>query len=189
MIIPRFNHLPRCRSSCICIEKDISAAIYYSELFDSVKNNQVGTIIISHVNYRSGRTIDLDVLDQFCIKNDILLIVDATQSIRLLPLYLSDSPGFILLASCYKWLCGSYGLGIRYVSPFAQQLMQRNNHAGQKPCNGENYVKISHYNSDGLIRLKSALEHYEQQPIGIVYDHVKKLLKQMLATRIKRRIN
>jgi selenocysteine lyase/cysteine desulfurase len=145
-----------------------------------VKESGAEVLIISHVNYRSGLQVDLEILDRFCSENKVLLIVDGTQSTGLVPLSLNKSAGYILLASCYKWLGAGYGLGIRYVPPAAHHLLHEKQHPTQRNFASDEGPEISHYNFDALVRLKAALHHYEEQNIGAVYDHVQHLIRHLV---------
>ncbi|MEO0999961.1 MAG: aminotransferase class V-fold PLP-dependent enzyme, partial [Pseudomonadota bacterium] len=78
-----------------------------------------GAIVISHVQFRSGRAYDLAALGAAARAAGALLIVDATQSLGAVPVRVAGGP-HILMASGYKWLCAGYGVGAVYVSPELQ---------------------------------------------------------------------
>lgn len=80
---------------------------------------QTRLIVISHVLWNTGQVLPLQSLIQACrLKNpDALLLVDAAQSVGVLPLNLTE-----LKVDCYaftghKWWCGPDGLGGLYIRP------------------------------------------------------------------------
>lgn len=68
---------------------------------------ETAAIVISHVQYQTGRRYDLAALRE--IAGARLLIVDATQSLGAVPV--EGKHADLLTASHYKWLCAGYGAG------------------------------------------------------------------------------
>ena len=74
-------------------------------------------VAVSHVQFRTGRRLDLAALGRMARAAGALLIVDATQSLGAQRI---DAPGWgisVLAASHYKWLCAGYGAGTAYLAP------------------------------------------------------------------------
>ncbi|MCB0323537.1 MAG: aminotransferase class V-fold PLP-dependent enzyme [Bdellovibrionales bacterium] len=74
-------------------------------------------LAISHVQYTSGFTSDLELLGAFCREQQIDLVVDAAQSLGVLPLYPARWNVAAVAASGWKWLLGPLGVGILYAAP------------------------------------------------------------------------
>ena len=76
-------------------------------------------VVVSHVLWNTGQVLPLAALVQACrqINPEVLVVVDAAQSVGVLPLNLD-----VLDVDCYaftghKWWCGPEGLGALYVNP------------------------------------------------------------------------
>ena len=88
--------------------------------FEDLKNNtteRTKVIAISHVQFASGYAADLKKLGDFCRDRKIDLVVDAAQSLGVLPVYPEDYGISAIIASSWKWLLSSRGSGIFYTSP------------------------------------------------------------------------
>ncbi|MEM7454019.1 MAG: aminotransferase class V-fold PLP-dependent enzyme [Planctomycetota bacterium] len=81
-------------------------------------------IAISHVQFTSGFTADLERLGSFCREKGIDLVVDAAQSLGCLPVH-PEKWGVSALASAgWKWLMGPVGTGVMYSSPAFREKIQ-----------------------------------------------------------------
>ena len=74
-------------------------------------------IALSHVQFTSGYTADLEALGALCKERGIDLVIDAAQSLGCLPVY-PEQWGVSAVASAgWKWLLGPVGTGVMYTSP------------------------------------------------------------------------
>ncbi len=74
-------------------------------------------IALSHVQFTSGFTADLEELGALCQQRGIDLVIDAAQSLGCLPVY-PEQWGIAAVASAgWKWLLGPVGTGVMYTSP------------------------------------------------------------------------
>lgn len=69
---------------------------------------------VSSVQYARGMRMDLERISSFCRANDILLCVDAIQSLGALPFDLQRTPADFVMADGHKWMLGPEGLGVFY---------------------------------------------------------------------------
>jgi selenocysteine lyase/cysteine desulfurase len=69
---------------------------------------------ISHVFYNSGYRVDLDEVSQLCSENDVLLHVDAAQSLGAFKIDVKTSAIDFLSAPGFKWLLSPIGTGLFY---------------------------------------------------------------------------
>ena len=74
-----------------------------------------GALTVGHVQFRTGRRLDLQALGALCREAGALLIVDATQSLGAGPV--DAGPADVLVASGDKWLCAGYGAAAVHLSP------------------------------------------------------------------------
>ena len=72
-------------------------------------------LALSSVDFATGFTADLPAIGAFCREHGLLLIVDAIQSLGVLPLDVKRCGIHALAAGAHKWLCGPQGIGVLYV--------------------------------------------------------------------------
>ncbi len=73
-------------------------------------------VALSHVQFTSGYAADLEKLGAFCRERGIDLVVDAAQSLGVLPVYPEQWGVAAVAASGWKWLLGPVGTGLLYTS-------------------------------------------------------------------------
>lgn len=71
---------------------------------------------LSSVDYASGYAADLPEIGELCRKHQVILAVDAIQSLGVLPLDVRAAGIQLLAAGGHKWLCGPLGSGLLYVA-------------------------------------------------------------------------
>jgi selenocysteine lyase/cysteine desulfurase len=74
-------------------------------------------VTISQAQFASGYAADLEALGAFCGERNIDLVVDAAQSVGVLPLYPEACGIAAMAASTWKWLLGPRGAGVMYTRP------------------------------------------------------------------------
>lgn len=94
-------------------------------LLEDVEKNvddQTVAITISHVEYANGFRHDLKSIAQIAHEHNTFLVVDAIQSLGVIPTDVNKEGVDFLTASCYKWLLGPAGTGYLYVR---KELIER----------------------------------------------------------------
>ncbi|MBD2568068.1 aminotransferase class V-fold PLP-dependent enzyme [Anabaena lutea] len=81
-------------------------------------------VVLSHVLWNTGQVLPLDKIVEICRNNNSLLLVDAAQSVGVLPLNLTDLGVDFYAFTGHKWLCGPAGVGGLYVRPEARESLQ-----------------------------------------------------------------
>ncbi len=81
-------------------------------------------IAMSHVQYSSGYLADIKTIGEYCSDNNIIFIVDATQSFGCVPLDLQELKIDVLSASTYKWVCAGHGAGFVYINQELQSKIK-----------------------------------------------------------------
>lgn len=74
-------------------------------------------LIISHVLWNTGQVLPLESIIDLCHQHHVRVLVDAAQSVGMLPLDLSRYPVDFYAFTGHKWWCGPAGLGGLYVRP------------------------------------------------------------------------
>jgi selenocysteine lyase/cysteine desulfurase len=78
-------------------------------------------LALSHVCYFNGFTSNLRAISEIAKDKDILLVIDATQSLGALKIDLDKIEIDFLAANSYKWLLGPFGTTLLYIKePFDQ---------------------------------------------------------------------
>ena len=81
-------------------------------------------VILSHVFWNTGQVLPLDKIVEICRANNSLVLVDAAQSVGLLPLNLTELGADFYAFTGHKWLCGPAGVGGLFVRPEAREKLQ-----------------------------------------------------------------
>jgi selenocysteine lyase/cysteine desulfurase len=72
-------------------------------------------LALSSVDFATGFAADLPAIGSICREHDLLLVVDAIQSLGVLPLDVKRCGIHALAAGAHKWLCGPQGIGVLYI--------------------------------------------------------------------------
>jgi selenocysteine lyase/cysteine desulfurase len=78
-------------------------------------NDKTVAVAISHVEYVNGFRFDLREASRIAHEHGAFLIVDAIQSVGVLPVDVKRDDVDFLTAGCYKWMLGPTGIGYLYV--------------------------------------------------------------------------
>ncbi len=82
---------------------------------EKLVDNKTAAISISHVEYGTGQRFDLRWLSELAHSHGALLIVDATQSVGLIPTDVDREGVDVLVAAGYKGMLGPFGVAVLYV--------------------------------------------------------------------------
>lgn len=74
-------------------------------------------VAVDHVNFATGRRLDLDAIGSRCRAVGAAFVVDASQSVGALPLDAVRCRAAVVAVAGYKWLLSPYGTGVTYVHP------------------------------------------------------------------------
>jgi cysteine desulfurase / selenocysteine lyase len=106
---------------------------------------------ISHVQFDSGKRIDLIDLGKFLKNRDILFVVDTTQSLGGMPLT-DEELQYIDVVACssYKWMLGPYGHAFGVFSEKAQNLIHHKTANWILSPNSRNVYGLLDYTTDTI---------------------------------------
>jgi selenocysteine lyase/cysteine desulfurase len=76
-------------------------------------------VSVSHVEFLNGYRHDMVALGQLCAERNILLAIDATQSLGVLPVDALAWQADVVAAHGYKWMMAMHGIAVLYVSELA----------------------------------------------------------------------
>ena len=84
--------------------------------FSQLVDENTKALCVCHVDMGSGYRHDLEMLGNFCRKQNILFAVDATQSAGAMQIDVQRMKIDFLTASSYKWLQNILGVGFAYIN-------------------------------------------------------------------------
>ncbi|MEZ5017143.1 MAG: aminotransferase class V-fold PLP-dependent enzyme [Flavipsychrobacter sp.] len=150
---------------------------------------QVDILAISHVQWMSGFKVDLKELGTWCKENDVLFIVDATQSLGAIEIDLGEMNVDVLISSNYKWMNAGFGTGVMYMN---RSFIERYTPA----VGGHNSYVLSegkwiyqpsvrsfepgHPNMYGFSVLHAAIKHKLEMGVSKIEEDNKALTQQLL---------
>jgi kynureninase len=74
-------------------------------------------VCVSHATFRTGALLDVAPIVRRAHEVGALVVLDACQSVGVVPLDVAESGVDFLLGGAHKWLCGSYESAFLYVRP------------------------------------------------------------------------
>ena len=86
------------------------------DAIDKCIDGRTRIVTVSSVAFHNGFTADLEAIGDLCARRNVLLCVDAIQSLGVLPLDVRRSKIAFLAADGHKWMCGPEGAAIFFVA-------------------------------------------------------------------------
>ncbi len=83
----------------------------------SLIDEKTSVVTVSHVEYANGQRYDLPTIAEAAHDVGAICVVDATQSMGMVPIDAPASRVDAMVSSGYKWLRGTVGAAVGYVSP------------------------------------------------------------------------
>lgn len=167
-----------------------------AESFAPHIDKRTRAISISHVTFHSGQIFDIAGIGQLCAERSIALVVDAMQSIGVVPLDVTLMPTSMVAFGCHKGLLVPQGLGVLRVSRTLadlkpaylavaslahppSDLVARADNMELKP--GARRFEIGNYNLPDIHALDAALDLIERVGRASINQHVLDLGDRLLA--------
>jgi cysteine desulfurase/selenocysteine lyase len=86
------------------------------ESIEAALTDRTRVVAVSHVEFLNGYRHDMEALGKLCAERGILLAVDATQSLGVLPIDAAAWQADVVAAHGYKWMMAFHGIAVLYVS-------------------------------------------------------------------------
>jgi L-cysteine/cystine lyase len=80
-------------------------------------------VVLSHILWNTGQVLPLEAIVAVCRDRSIQVLVDAAQSVGVLPLNLTELGADFYAFTGHKWWCGAAGVGGLYVRPDARDSL------------------------------------------------------------------
>jgi selenocysteine lyase/cysteine desulfurase len=153
-------------------------------------------ISLSHVTFHAGHVSDIVGIGRLCAEKSIHLIVDAMQSVGVMPLDVAALPPSMLAFGCHKGLLVPQGLGVLYASKALPEmrpaylalsglahppadLVARADNMQLKA--GAQRFEIGNYNLPDIHALGAALDLIERAGLANITRHVLNLGDRLLS--------
>lgn len=163
------------------------------ESFCGLIDDHTRMIAVSHVQAPTGYTCDLAALGALCRERGIFLVVDAIQSLGLLPFHAEDWGVHAVAAGGHKGLLAVPGIGILYVAPKLLEILSPD-HIGSSAAwtidrdTWENRctkpqdackLEQSNLNYPGIYALHAGLSLLEEVGIDRIHAHIAALADKL----------
>lgn len=93
-----------------------------AESFKDAADERTRVISLSHITFHAGHKFDIESIAAFCKEKNILLVVDAMQSVGVTPINLKEMGVSMMVCGSHKGLLVPQGLGILYISKDVENL-------------------------------------------------------------------
>lgn len=153
-------------------------------------------ISLSHVSFHAGQRHDIEDIGRLCAAKGIYLVVDAMQSVGILPIDVEKLGISVLAAGCHKGLLIPQGAGILYVKNCLQELQpvylamtSLANPPGDyvarpddlSPRRDAGRFELGNYNLPDLHALSSSIDFIQRIGVAAIADHVLRLGDSLVA--------
>lgn len=164
--------------------------ISVDEIKELCLTKKIEVITLSQVQWNSGFKLDIYELARFCREHNIVLIVDATQSLGAVQMNVAELDADVLIASNYKWMNAGFGSGVMYMSdrfferypPKIKGMGSYTFHPDGPPTyepSIRNY-EPGHLAMHELVMLDVAMKQKLEMGLAAIEAHNKKLMQQLL---------
>ena len=102
---------------------EIRLAEHDSNLYTNPKDilelidESTSVVTLSHVEFSNGQRYDIEKFAKAAHDVGAILVIDATQSMGMFPIDAPSCGADVIVSSGYKWLRGTYGAAVGYISP------------------------------------------------------------------------
>jgi selenocysteine lyase/cysteine desulfurase len=112
------------------------------------KKNRIAIVALPQCHWTDGGLFDLVAIGEACRESGIFLSLDVTQSVGAFPLDVRRIQPDFLTSATYKWLMGTYSLGLLYVSERWQREGRPIEHNWIHRKDSENFARLVDYQDE-----------------------------------------
>jgi selenocysteine lyase/cysteine desulfurase len=174
------------------VEREAVDAASFAPFVDA----RTRAISLSHVTFHAGHVFDIVDIGRLCARKRLHIVVDAMQSVGVLPIDVADLPPSMLAFGCHKGLLVPHGLGVLYASKSLPtlkpaylalaslarppaDLIARPDDLELKP--GAQRFELGNYNLPAIHALGAALELIGRVGVANIASHTLALGDRLLA--------
>jgi selenocysteine lyase/cysteine desulfurase len=112
------------------------------------RKNRIAIVALPQCHWTDGGLFDLEAIGHACRHRGIFLSLDVTQSAGALPIDVRRIQPDFLTTATYKWLMGTYSLGLLYVSERWQREGRPIEHNWIHRKDSENFARLVDYQDE-----------------------------------------
>ncbi|WP_197326413.1 aminotransferase class V-fold PLP-dependent enzyme [Ralstonia solanacearum] len=175
---------------------NLTTEVAIAETFAPYIDARTKVISLSHVTFHAGHRHDVESIGALCKAQGIYLVVDAMQSVGVLPVDVKKLGVSVLAAGCHKGLLVPQGLGILYVqdgldalqpaylamaglaNPPADYIARPDDLALRKDAGR---FELGNFNLPNLHALNAALDLINSVGVDAIEEHVLSLGDRLIA--------
>jgi cysteine desulfurase / selenocysteine lyase len=101
---------------------ELTTEVADAATFERHVDDRTRVITLSHISFHAGQRHDIESVGRFCKSRGIHLVVDAMQSVGVVPIDVQTMGISVLAAGCHKGMLVPQGLGVLYVREGLQEL-------------------------------------------------------------------
>lgn len=101
---------------------ELTTEVADAATFERHVDDRTRVITLSHISFHAGQRHDIESVGRFCKGRGIHLVVDAMQSVGVVPIDVQTMGISVLAAGCHKGMLVPQGLGVLYVREGLQEL-------------------------------------------------------------------
>ncbi len=107
-------------------------------------DERTAVVAVPNCHFMTGAVIDIQLVGKAARAAGAMFVVDATQSLGVLPLQVDDIGADMVVAAGYKWLLGPYSLGYAWTAPHCRDWRPLEQHwAGRE--GSEDFANLTAY--------------------------------------------
>ncbi len=112
------------------------------------EKNRIAIVALPQCHWTDGGLFDLEAIGEACRERGIFLSLDVTQSAGAFPIDVRRIQPDFLTSATYKWLLGTYSLGLLYVSERWQREGRPIEHNWIHRKDSENFARLVDYQDE-----------------------------------------
>jgi len=147
-------------------------------------DDRTRVVSVSSVAFHNGFVAELDAIGALCASRNVLFVVDAIQSVGVLPIDVRRSGIHVLAADGHKWMCGPESCALFFVAAERRDELQVLEHGWTNIERGGKFIgcdvalvpdarrfEAGSLNTNGIYGLRAALELLLEIGIETVASH------------------
>ena len=159
------------------IKCDKEGRLLISEIEKNIKEN-TKAIICTHASNLTGNIMDIETIGKICKENNLLFIVDASQSAGSIPIDIEKQNIDILCFTGHKSLYGAQGTGGLYVREgiLIDPLKVGGTYNTEHPAEMPERLEAGTLNSHGIAGLRAGLDFINSTGLEKIHNREKELM-------------
>lgn len=180
------RHLKDIGAEVVKVPADSRGRIDKAQIIEACERKKTRLLVLNHCSNVNGQLQNIEGIGAFCRENDILFVLDGSQSAGTFPIQVESQQIDCFAAPGHKNLCGPTGTGFLYVrpglvlEPLTYGGTGANSHSDLPPALMPERLESGTQNLSGISGLKAALEYFQQQGIDNLRDRTLNHLRRII---------